>query len=64
MEFMNRAGDHLMKINEIIIETTSGGIAVVAQPLGAVIKRPNPSVYKSPKKKKAPKKESSVINTK
>lgn len=53
-----------MKINEIIIETTSGGIAVVAQPLGAVIKRPNPSVYKSPKKKKAPKKESSVINTK
>ena len=46
MEFMNRAGDHSMKINEIIIETTSGGIAVVAQPLGAVIKRPNASIYK------------------
>ena len=56
MEFMNRAGDHLMKINEIIIETTSGGIAVVAQPLGAVIKRPNPSIYKV-KKKRSPKTE-------
>lgn len=43
-----------MKINEIIIETTSGGIAVVAQPLGAVIKRPNPSIYKT-KKKASPK---------
>ncbi len=45
-----------MKINEIIVETTSGGIAVVAQPLGAVIKRPNPSIYAA-KKKRAPKKE-------
>ncbi len=43
-----------MKINEIIVETTSGGIAVVAQPLGAVIKRPNPSIYKV-KKKRSPK---------
>jgi hypothetical protein len=41
-----------MKIHDIINETTSGGIAVVAQPLGAVIKRPNPSVFKTKKKKK------------
>lgn len=46
-----------MKITEIITETTSGGIAIVAQPLGAVIKRPNPSIYKS-KKKRTPKSES------
>ncbi len=52
-----------MKINEIIVETTSGGIAVVAQPLGAVIKRPNPSIYKV-KKKKAPKNESNAETTK
>jgi hypothetical protein len=51
-----------VKINEIIVETTSGGIAVVAQPLGAVIKRPNPSIYKP--KKKTPKKESSIKPTK
>jgi hypothetical protein len=44
-----------VKINDIIVETTSGGIAVVAQPLGAVIKRPSPSIYK-PKKKKSKKK--------
>ena len=44
-----------MKINDIIVETTSGSIAVVAQPLGAVIKRPDPSIYK-PKKKKTKKK--------
>lgn len=37
-----------MKINEIVNESmTSGGVATVAQPLGAVIKR-NPE----PKKKK------------
>ena len=48
-----------MKINEIIVETTSGGIAVVAQPLGAVIKRPNPSIYKA-KKKRSPKTENEV----
>lgn len=48
-----------MKINEIILETTAGGIAVVAQPLGAVIKRPNPSIYKT-KKKKTPKKEAVI----
>ncbi len=41
-----------MKINEIITETTSGGIAVVVKPLGALIKRPNPSIYKTKKKKK------------
>ena len=46
-----------MKIYEIINETTSGGIAAVIQPLGAVIKRPNPSIYKT-KKKRTPKKES------
>lgn len=47
-----------MKINDIINETTSaGGVAVVAQPLGAVIKRPNPSIYTT-KKKRKPKNES------
>jgi len=46
-----------MKIYDIISETTSGGIAAVVQPLGAVIKRPNPSIYKT-KKKRPPKKES------
>lgn len=49
---MKLAGDHLMKIREIVNETTAGGIAVVAQPLGAVIKRPNASIYKVKKKKK------------
>lgn len=40
-----------MKISEILSETTSAGaIATVAQPLGKMIKRPNPSVF--PKKKK------------
>lgn len=54
-----------MKIKDIVIETTAGGIAVVAQPMNiGTIKRPNPSVYKSPKKKKTPKKESSVNITK
>jgi hypothetical protein len=53
-----------MKITDIINETTSaGGIAAVAQPLGAVIKRPNPSIYKS-KKKRAPKKESTDADVK
>jgi hypothetical protein len=47
-----------MRINEIINETTAGGIAVVAQPLGGVIKRPNPSIYKV-KKKRTPKNKSS-----
>ena len=42
-----------MKINEIISETTSaGGVATVVQPLGGMIKRPNPSVYGKTKKKK------------
>ena len=53
-----------MKINEIITETTSGGIAVVAQPLGAVIKRPNPSIYKVKKKKRSPKNESNAETAK
>jgi hypothetical protein len=52
-----------VKINDIITETTAGGIAVVAQPLGAVIKRPNPSIYKS-KKKRAPKNETVNTSTK
>lgn len=52
MAFMKLAGEILMKINDIINETTSAGaIATVAQPLGSVIKRPNPSIYKSKKKK-------------
>lgn len=38
-----------MKIRDIS-ETTSGGIAVVAQPVGKVIKRPNPSVFSKKKK--------------
>lgn len=42
-----------MKINDIIQETTSaGGIATVAAPLGAMQKRPNPSVFSKNKKKK------------
>jgi hypothetical protein len=40
-----------MKIKEILDETTSGGIAVVAQPLGAMIKRPDPSIYAKRSKK-------------
>ena len=39
-----------MKITDIT-ETTSGGIAVVAQPVGKMIKRPNPSVFGKKKKK-------------
>lgn len=38
-----------MKIKDIS-ETTSGGIAVVAQPVGKMIKRPNPSVFSKKKK--------------
>lgn len=52
MASMRPAGETLMKINDIITETTSGGVAVVVQPLGGVIKRPNPSIYKTKKKKK------------
>jgi hypothetical protein len=52
-----------MRISEIINETTSGGIAAVIQPLGAVIKRPNPSIYKT-KKKRTPKKESITPSSK
>jgi hypothetical protein len=51
-----------MRISEIIIETTSAGaIATVAQPMGKMIKRPNPSIYATSKtkKKKAKKKDES-----
>jgi hypothetical protein len=41
-----------MKIYEIISETTSGGIAVVAQPIGNMVKRPDASIYKKKKIKK------------
>lgn len=41
-----------MKIKDIVTETTSGGIAVVAQPMNiGMIARPSPSIYKSKKKK-------------
>ena len=42
-----------MLIKDIINETTSaGGIATVVQPMSKMIKRPNPSVYSTTKKKK------------
>ena len=41
-----------MLIQEILSETMSGGIAIVAQPMGKVIKRPNPSVFGTTKTKK------------
>ena len=41
-----------MLINDIITETTSGGIAIVAQPMGKMQKRPNPSVFSKSKKTK------------
>jgi hypothetical protein len=45
-----------MKINEVIVETTSAGaVAAVAQPLGGTISR-NMGVYTKPKKKKKSKK--------
>ena len=41
-----------MLIKDIINETTSaGGIATVAQPMGKMVKRPNPSVCAKNKKK-------------
>ena len=42
----------VMLINDIITETTSGGIAIVAQPMGKMQKRPNPSVFAKTKKSK------------
>jgi hypothetical protein len=50
-----------MRISEIVTETTSAGaIASVAQPMGAMIKRPDPSVFpKKKKSKKAKKREGS-----
>lgn len=42
-----------MKITEIVTETTSGGIAVVVQPAGKLIKRStDASIYKNKKSKK------------
>ena len=41
-----------MLISDIITETTSGGIAIVAQPMGGMQKRPNPSVFAKTKKSK------------
>ena len=39
-----------MLINDIITETSSGGIAIVAKPLGKMQRRPNPSVFGKSKK--------------
>ena len=53
-----------MKIHDIITETTSAGsIATVVAPLGGMIKRPSPSIYKSKKKKVKKKNESSKNKT-
>lgn len=41
-----------MLIKDIINETTAGGIASVAMPIGKMIKRPNPSIYSKTKVKK------------
>jgi hypothetical protein len=41
-----------MKVNEIITETTAGGMATVVASTGPMIKRPNPSVYRTSKKGK------------
>jgi hypothetical protein len=42
-----------MKIHEIVTETTSGGIAVVAQPVGNIIKRSaDASIYTKKKTRK------------
>ena len=49
-----------MKINEIVSETTAGGIATVAMPMGNMIKRPNPSVFAISKPKLKKKKKTKV----
>ena len=41
-----------MLIKDVINETTAGGIASVAMPMGSMIKRPNPSIYSKTKVKK------------
>jgi hypothetical protein len=41
-----------MKISDIVSETSAGGIAGVAMPLGNPIKRTNPSVFPDGRKKK------------
>jgi hypothetical protein len=53
-----------MKINEIVSETTAGGIATVAMPMGNMIKRPNPSVFAISKPKLKKKKKTKKIETK
>jgi hypothetical protein len=53
-----------MLIKDVINETTAGGIASVAMPMGSMIKRPNPSVFsksKSKIKKKKKKKQSESV---
>ena len=51
-----------MKISEVIIETTSAGaIATVAQPMGKMIKRPNPSIYSTAIKKKSKKRNLQLV---
>lgn len=42
----------IVKINEIISETTAGAVATVAVPLGGMRKRPNPSIFGKTKKTK------------
>ena len=41
-----------MLIKDVINETTAGGIASVAMPMGSMIKRPNTSIYTKTKVKK------------
>ena len=41
-----------MLIKDVINETTAGGIASVAMPMGSMIKRPDPSIYSKTKVKK------------
>jgi len=53
-----------MLIKDVINETSAGGIASVAMPMGKMIKRPNPSVFsksKSKLKKKKKKKQSESV---
>lgn len=47
-----------MKIADIVTETSAGGMAGVAMPVGKPIKRTNPSVFPDGRKKKKPKKKS------
>lgn len=47
-----------MRITDIISETSAGGIAGVAMPMGNPIRRTNPSIFPDGRKKKKPKKKS------